>query len=120
MRISAKIVLFLRILRLLVVAHTSSREKSSDDAFHSFFVSFGLKHFASLLYTQKDKYNPILYARSKAKNERYGDAFFVRCDDDNDDAIVFVEHRVVVLLLLHLLLGEIISIIQKPIKGGGG
>jgi hypothetical protein len=57
MRISAKIVLFLRILRLLVVARKSSREKSSDDAFHSFFVSFGLKHFASLLYTQKDKYN---------------------------------------------------------------
>jgi hypothetical protein len=39
-------------------SHESSREKSSDDdAFHSFFVSFGLKHFASLLYTQKDKYN---------------------------------------------------------------
>ena len=97
MRISAKSVLFLRILRLLVVARKSSREKSSDDAFHSFFVSFGLKHFASLLYTQKDKYNlHTLPARSKAKNERYGDAFFVRCDDDDDDAIVFVEHRVVV------------------------
>ena len=58
MRISAKIVLFLRILRLLVlVAHESSREKRSDDAFRSCFVSFGLKHCASLLYTQKDTYN---------------------------------------------------------------
>ena len=97
MRISAKSVLFLRILRLLVVARESSREKRSDDAFRSFFVSFGLTHFASLLYTQKDTYNlHTLRAIESEENERYGDAFFVRCDDD--DAIVFVEHRVVVVV----------------------
>ena len=78
---------------------TSSREKSPDDAFQSFFVSFGLKHFASLSYTQKINTIHTLHT-SKAKNEWYGALLFARCDDDNNDAIVFVEHRVVVVVVV--------------------